>query len=58
VTEANLRRGVIQKNYGLGTIILSTPATGYQQGRARSGIRIADIQNSDYVYNKILGLID
>jgi membrane protein YdbS with pleckstrin-like domain len=58
VTEANLRRGVIQKNYGLGTIILSTPATGYQQGRARSGIRIADIQNPEHVYNKILELID
>jgi len=58
VTEANLRKGVIQKNYGLGTIILSTPATGFQQGRARSGIRIADIENPDHVYNKILKLID
>ena len=58
VTEANLRKGVIQKKYGLGTIILSTPATGFQQGRARSGIRIADIENPDSIYNKILELID
>jgi uncharacterized membrane protein YdbT with pleckstrin-like domain len=58
VTEANLRRGVIQKNYGLGTVALSTPATGFQQGRARSGIRISDIQNPEHVYNKILELID
>jgi membrane protein YdbS with pleckstrin-like domain len=58
VTEANLRKGVIQKNYGLGTIILSTPATGSQQGRARSGIRIADIENADSIYTKILELID
>lgn len=58
VTEANLRKGVIQKKYGLGTIILSTPASGFSQGRAWSGIRIADIENPDQVYNKILQLID
>jgi len=57
ITEANLRKGIIQKKYGLGTIILSTPATGIQQGRARSGIRISDIEHADEIYNKVLELI-
>lgn len=57
ITEANMRKGIIQKKYGLGTIILSTPATGTQQGRARSGIKISDIENVEEVYKKILELI-
>ncbi len=57
ITEANIRRGVVQKMYGLGTIILSTPATGIQRGRARSGIKISDIENAEEVYKKILQLI-
>jgi len=57
ITEANMRIGVIQKKYGLGTILLSTPATGIQQGKARSGIRILDIENIEKIYNKILELI-
>lgn len=57
ITEANMRKGVIQKRYGLGTIILSTPATGTQQGRSRSGIKISDIENVEEVYKKILNLI-
>lgn len=43
VTETALRRGVIQRKYGLGTIFLSTPATGFQHGKTYSGIRICDI---------------
>ncbi len=58
ITEANLKRGVIQRKYGLGTIYLATPATGLQQGRAASGIRIADIPNSDEVYDTIRELIN
>jgi membrane protein YdbS with pleckstrin-like domain len=57
ITETNLRKGIIQKKYGLGTIILSTPATGIQQGRARSGIRISDIENTEEIYNKVQSLI-
>jgi|SaaInlStandDraft_1057018.scaffolds.fasta_scaffold127615_2 membrane protein YdbS with pleckstrin-like domain len=58
ITEANFRKGVIQKKYGLGTIILSTPAAGFQHGRARSGIAILDIENTEDIYNKIKDLID
>lgn len=58
ITEVNLVRGIIQKKYGLGTIILSTPATGVVSGRARSGIRVHDIPNADQVYRQIKGLIN
>ena len=58
ITEANMRKGIIQKQYGLGTIILSTPATGSSNGRARSGIRIADIENTEAIYEEILKLLD
>lgn len=58
VNEVNLRKGVFQKMYGLGTIILSTPATGFQSsGRARSGIRVADIENPDLVFRQVKELV-
>ena len=56
VTEVNLRKGVFQKMYGLGTIVLSTPATSFR-GRARAGISISDIKNPDRVYQQIKELI-
>jgi len=44
--------------YGLGMIILSTPATGSEgTGRARSGIRVADIENPDLVYSQVKELV-
>jgi hypothetical protein len=52
-----MRKGIIQKKYGLGTIILSTPATGIQRGRARSGIMILDIENTEEIYKKVQNLI-
>jgi membrane protein YdbS with pleckstrin-like domain len=57
ITEVNLVRGIIQKKYGLGTIILSTPATGFARGRARSGIRVQDIPNAERVYHEVKGLV-
>ena len=56
VTEVNLRKGIVQKMYGLGTIILSTPATGYTRA-SRSGILVADIKNPDSVYRQVKDLI-
>jgi len=58
ITEANLRRGVIQRKYGLGTIYLATPATGISQGRAVSGIKIEDIPDCEKIYNTIRELIN
>ncbi len=57
ITEVNMRQGVIQKKYGLGTIILSTPAMGFQRGRARSGILVSDIENPAEIYEKLKELI-
>lgn len=58
VTEVNLRRNIFQRKYGLGTIILSTPATGYVRGRARSGILIFDIENPEKHYAEIKRLVE
>lgn len=58
ITEVNLRRGVIQRKYGLGTIYLATPATGIAQGRAVSGIKITDIPNCEKIYGTIRELIN
>ena len=57
IIETGMRRGIIQKKYGLGTIFLATPATGVQQGRATSGIRIRDIKQPETVYEAVEKLI-
>ncbi|HBH26665.1 MAG TPA: hypothetical protein DDX54_04625 [Rhodospirillaceae bacterium] len=56
VTEVNLRRGFLQKLFGLGTIILSTPASGHDL-QAKSGVRIRDIRDAEKIYDKLAGLI-
>jgi membrane protein YdbS with pleckstrin-like domain len=58
VTETSMRRGIIQRHYGLGTIFLATPATGFQQGRAMSGIRIRDVEEPEKVYEAVEELIE
>lgn len=57
ITETAMRRGIIQRKYGLGTIFLSTPATGFQQGRAMSGISLRDIEEPEKVYEAVEKLI-
>ncbi len=58
ITEVYLRKGFFQKMYGLGTIVLSTPATGTQEaGQSRSGIRVRDVENPDEIYAKIKKLV-
>jgi len=57
ITGVNLRRGLLQKIYGLGTIVLSTPATGIMAGHGRRGIRIVDIPNAESVYAQIEDLL-
>ena len=71
ITEVNLRKGFFQRMFGVGTIILSTPATagggggantgmavlGGLLGAGASGIHILDIKNPDEVYAKVKGLI-
>jgi len=58
IIEVNLSKGIFQRKYGLGTIILSTPATGYSRSSAMSGIQIADIENPSQVYSQVKELID
>ena len=57
ITETSMRCGIVQKKYGLGTIFLATPATGFQHGKAMSGIRIKDVEKPEKVYNTVLKLI-
>ncbi len=57
VNEVYLRRGIIQRGYDLGTIVLSTPATGWNSSRARSGIRIVNIKNPEKVYKAVKELV-
>ena len=67
ITEAQLRKGIIQRGYNLGTIILATPATGvygggWQSSSGRgmpfSGIKILDIEYPDDNYRKIKEFIN
>lgn len=58
IAEVSMVEGIIQKKYGLGSIFLATPATGYSSRRARSGIRISDIPNAEKVYQEIKKLLE
>jgi len=57
VTEVNLRKGPFQSRYGLGTILLSTPATSLGSGRASAGIRLRDVKDPDETYGRIKELV-
>ena len=57
ITETNLKRGMVQKKYNLGSIILSTPATSNEQGKSNSGIKILDIEDAEEIYEKVQHLI-
>lgn len=58
ITEVHLRKGHFQSKHGLGTILLSTPATSAGAGRASSGIRLHDIADPDENYRRIKELIE
>jgi membrane protein YdbS with pleckstrin-like domain len=47
INEAQLVKGVWQRSFGLGTIILTTSATG------NAGVRIVNIENLEENYQKI-----
>jgi membrane protein YdbS with pleckstrin-like domain len=55
ITEVSLRRGVIQRRYGIGTLFLATPATGGSQ--SRSGISLRDVPNAEQLFEQVKGLI-
>ena len=57
ITEVTVRKGPIQRMYGLGDLFLSTPATGTVAGASRSGAVLSDIEHPDELYQQVRGLI-
>jgi membrane protein YdbS with pleckstrin-like domain len=55
IAEVSLRRGVIQRRYGIGTLFLATPAAGGIQ--SRSGISLRDIPDSEQLFDQVKALI-
>jgi membrane protein YdbS with pleckstrin-like domain len=69
VKEVTLRKGILQRIYGLGTIYLATLATGsttsynpfYTLGFGNvsaSGVGVRDVPNPDEAFEKIKGLVE
>jgi membrane protein YdbS with pleckstrin-like domain len=69
VKEVTLRKGILQRIYGLGTIYMATLATGsttsfnpfYALGFGNvsaSGVGVRDIPNPDDAYEKIRGMVE
>ncbi len=57
VIEVSLKRGILQKQYNLGTIVLSIPTTNIRNGRTNSGIKVLDIKDSEKIYEKVIEII-
>jgi membrane protein YdbS with pleckstrin-like domain len=69
VKEVTLRKGFLQRSYGLGTIYLATLATGSTRGTnpfyafgfgnvSASGVSVRDITDPDQAFDKIRQMID
>src|SRR5262245_21863184 len=69
VREVNLRRGILQRLVGLGSVYVATPATGQGLGWQTSaligatstfgsGIMLMDLENSEEAYEKIRQLVE
>lgn len=58
IIEVNLIQGFWKRLFDLGTIILSTPATGEKSGSPKSGIRIPDVQRPHETYRRIKQIIE
>lgn len=58
VLETELRKGLIQQNFGVGTIYLSAGGVSIAGASAGNGVTIADIPNPDENYKLIKNLID
>lgn len=59
IKEVHLRRGIVQRKYGLGTVQLSTASASAMSSsnRAFSGIRLHNIPNVEEVYEKVKELV-
>ena len=47
ITEIGYNEGILQRNFNLGDLVLSTPATN-----KKAGLRLTDIENVEDVYNR------
>ena len=57
VIEVDLKKGVVQRRYGLGTILLSTPATGLERKGQSPGVRLNDVPDPDGLYEELKQLV-
>ncbi len=58
IIEVNLIQGFWKRLFDLGTIVLSTAATGEKSGSPRSGIRIPDVHRPYEAYRAIKHIIE
>ena len=69
IRETTLRKGMLQRIYGLGSVYLATLATGSSRNPnvfsafgfgnvSASGITVRDVQTPDEIYDKIRALVD
>lgn len=52
ITDITMRKGVIQRLYGVGTIYISVPSLG-PRIRGFSGVTIADVRDPERIYQEI-----
>jgi len=57
VTDVSLRRGLVQKRYNLGTIVLATSASTGAVGPA-TGIQLHDIQDPEDFFSTVKDLVE
>jgi len=62
IREVELLKGIFQRKYGLGTVVLRTAATfGVQAttigGQRGSGIKLVDVENAEELYEKLKELV-
>lgn len=53
IIEVILKKSVVQRYFGLGTIVLQTHATSIQSGASGSGIKLMDLENSESAYKEL-----
>jgi membrane protein YdbS with pleckstrin-like domain len=57
ITEIIVRKGPVQRMYGLGSLVLSTAATSTGSGASRSGIVLADLESPEKLYHQVRGFM-
>lgn len=56
IIEISLRQGWIQKKFGLGDLVLSTPATVPEYMASLGGFALTDLENPDHIYQQVRGI--